>query len=121
MGLLANEYVVSLENIGGGAAVELFNGELRKVIENIADLNTDPKAKRRIVLEVAIAPTDDRRMGFVSIDCKAKLAPHVGEDATIFFGLVDGRRVAVESNPTQGKLFDKPEGVIVPFENKKGE
>ena len=117
--LLDSEFVVGLDNIGKGAAVALFNAELRKALDNIADLNTVAKAKRKIVLEVTLLPTDDRQMGQVVIDCKAKLAPRRGESTAVYFAWVDGQRTAVEANPTQGKLFDKKDGTVVPLH--KGE
>ena len=40
---------VSLTNLGNGAAVELFDHELQKVLANIDDPNTDPKEKRKII------------------------------------------------------------------------
>jgi len=117
--LLESEFVVGLDNLGKGAALVLFDGELRKVLDNIADVNTMPKAKRKITLEVTFMPTDDRQMGQVAIDCKAKLAARRGESTAVFFAIVDGRRSAVEANPTQGKLFDKPAGTVVPLTGRK--
>ena len=119
--LLDSEFVVGLDNIGKGAALVLFDAELRKVLDNIADVNTVPKAKRKITLEVTFMPNDDRQMGQVAIDCKAKLAARRGESTAVFFAFVDGKRSAVEANPTQGRLFDKKDGVVVPISGGKGE
>jgi hypothetical protein len=117
--LLPNEYVVDLTTIGQGAAVELFAAEWKRVIDNIADINTDAKARRKVTLEITLLPSEDRRASLVYVDCKAKLAPHRGEETTIFFGIVDGKRAAVESNPTQGKLFDKPGRTVTPLTKEK--
>lgn len=119
--LLPNEYVVDLTTIGQGAAVELFTAEWNKVIANIADINTDAKARRKVTLEITFQPVEDRKSSAVYIDCRAKLAPHRGEAGQVFFGIVNGQRAAVESNPTQGKLFDKPGGTVTPMAAKKGE
>lgn len=116
--LLANEHVVTLETIGHGAALELFNKELRNVLDNIADPNTEPKGKRKISLEITFAPTVNRDMGQVLIDCKAKLMPHRGEATTVFFAYVAGQRAAVEPDPKQGALFDKPDGKVQPMARK---
>lgn len=118
-GLLDSEYVVELDNIGRGAALVLFQAELKKVLDNIADLNTNPRAKRKVTLEVVIEPTDDRAMGQVVIDCKSKLAPRRGESTAVYFATVEGRRAAVEANPTQGKLFDKKDGTVVSMIGRK--
>ncbi len=119
--LLSNEYVVDLTTIGQGAAVALFAAEWKKVIDNIADLNTAAQARRKVTLEITLLPSEDRKGSQVYVDCKAKLAPHRGEATTIYFGIVDGKRAAVESNPNQGKLFDKPDGKVVPMSAEKGE
>lgn len=51
------EVPVTLVSIGGGAAVELFDIELERVLANIKDVNTDPKTRRRITLVVDIGST----------------------------------------------------------------
>lgn len=51
---------LSLVTIRGGAAVEMFDRQLDRVMQNIADINTDKKP-RKIIVEVAIAPVDDAR------------------------------------------------------------
>lgn len=117
--LLESEFVVSLDNIGKGAALVLFEAELKKVLDNIADLNTSPSAKRKISLVVTITPTDDRTMGQVGIDCKAQLAPRRGEVTAVYFDYVAGKRAAVEANPRQSGLFDKKDGVVTPLTARK--
>jgi len=51
---------VSLDNLGGGAAVEKFNDELVEVLRNIQDPNTSPTAMREIKLTVSLKPAEDR-------------------------------------------------------------
>lgn len=66
---------VSLVNIHNGAAVEMFDRQLDRVMQNISDINTDKKA-RVITLQIAVAPVDDNRsmVAFV-INCPpAKLS-----------------------------------------------
>lgn len=67
---------ISLDNIAHGAAKEAFEYELQKVMANIADPNTDAKAKRKITLEFTYSPTEDRAAATVAIQCKSKLAPN---------------------------------------------
>lgn len=117
--LLDSEFVVGLDSIGKGAAVVMFDAELKRVLDNIADANTKATAKRKITLEVTIAPTDDRSMGAVVIECKSRLAQPRGESTAIHFAYVDGRRAAVEANPNQFKLFDRPDGKVVPLAGAK--
>lgn len=51
----------SIVNLKGGAAVEMIDRAIDKVIANIADINTD-KGQREVVLKILIKPVDDNRM-----------------------------------------------------------
>lgn len=51
---------LSLVNLGGGAAVEMFDEALEKVLENILDPNTEAKTKRVITLKMTISPAENR-------------------------------------------------------------
>lgn len=69
---------VTLENIKGGAAGELFAVELPRVWQNILDPNTETMTKRTIVLEIDFWPRDDERQVInCAIRCKTKLAPGI--------------------------------------------
>lgn len=98
---------VTLDNIGGGALAELFNRELATVLANIADPNTNEKAKRSIVITVALKPKG-RDQADVELTCVAKLAPVAKVDTTVFMGRSNGKLVAVENDPRQSNLFDPP-------------
>lgn len=67
----------TLLNLAEGAAPEKFQFELERVIENIKDLNTDPKAKRKVILEVTFSPDAERRTVAVEISAKSKLIAEV--------------------------------------------
>jgi hypothetical protein len=103
--------VVTLATIGDGAAGELFQAELDRILKNIADPNTDPKAKREITLKVTVAPDESREMAAVLIKCTSKLAGLKGHQTAVFFGRSAGQLVAVESNPKQKGLFDEGTGI----------
>jgi hypothetical protein len=51
---------VTLSNLCGGAIEEVFQREFAEVLSNIGDVNTDPEAKRKIVLEFTLEPFEDR-------------------------------------------------------------
>lgn len=97
---------VRLDELAGGAAVDLFSEGLREVLANIADEATKPDKARAIVLTVDITPNEDRSMAAVGITVKTKLAPSpVG--GLVYLGRRSGRPVAVE-DPMQASLFDPP-------------
>lgn len=95
---------VSLETLGNGAAVELFNEELRKVMDNIADPNTAQKASRMITLKVKITPNEERNGAAVEIAASSHLVANKPY-GTYFFVGSDGAKVrAYENNPKQPEL-----------------
>lgn len=97
---------VSLVTLNGGAAVELFDDELQKVLDNIGDPNTKPDAAREVVLVIKIKPDEKRRYCDVTIQAKSKIAP-TRESGTVFFlGKKAGstRVIASERNTDQMTL-----------------
>lgn len=68
--------MIDLEQFADGAVAERFNAELQKVLENIADPNTDAKKVRKLTLTVAFKSADDKRdVVQVSVQAKTTLAP----------------------------------------------
>ncbi len=110
---------VTLETIGGGALAELFAAELARVLENIADPNTDPKTKRQITLAVVFKPGRDRDVADVEMKCGSKLAGIMTVNTQLFMGRQHGKLVAVENDPRQSSLFDQepagPRAAVAPF------
>ena len=103
--------VVTLVTIGDGAALELFQAELEKVLRNIADPNTEADKVRKITLEVKFTPSKARDTGDVEIRCTSKL-PGLKDHATfVYFGRHQGELVAMEHNPKQAGLFDEGTGI----------
>jgi len=64
---------LSLVNIKGGAAIELFDLALADVIRNCADINTTLTA-REVILKVKVVPSKDRDMVGFKIEVGKKLA-----------------------------------------------
>lgn len=98
---------ISLDQLGQGAALELFEAELAKVIANIDDPNTSRTAKRQVTLKVVFTP--DKKvldMCVVEIHCESKIAPATPFETTMFVGIENGEAVASEYSPHQGSLLD---------------
>lgn len=115
---------VSLENLGSGAAVELFDAELQKVLANILDPNTKATVGRSVTLTVKIKPDEDREYGSVEIHCTGKMAPVKPFPTNIFIGKSKGEAVAREHNPKQLNAFEeqeakRKEGVVVDMPMKE--
>lgn len=103
-----SEYIASLITLNKGAAVELFDSALKEVLDNIADPNAEAEAVREIIIKVRMKPSESRESAAVSIECSSKLAQPKASPGVVYFGKSEGQRVAVQSNPTQGGLFDAP-------------
>ena len=115
-----DEIPVTLSSLANGAAMELFDEELAKVVENVLDPNTDPQLVREISLKVKIKPDESRRMAGVVVQVTSKTGPYKGVGTQFWFGKKGGRCFAVENNPAQGELFENaPKPTAVNF--KTGE
>ncbi|MGH9747262.1 MAG: hypothetical protein ACRD59_14290 [Candidatus Acidiferrales bacterium] len=75
---------VSLGNLCGGAIEEVFQKEWASVLANIADVNTNAEAKRKITLEFTIKPFEDRSGAQVTFSCKSKTVPIEEVKGTVF-------------------------------------
>lgn len=105
---------LTLSNLGGGAAEELFTRELKKVLDNIANPNTEADAARDITLKIKFKPGKDRDTMSIGIVASSGLAPFKGHSTIAFIGKdnTTGRMVVVEHNPRQADFeFGTPPGV----------
>lgn len=69
------EKMINLETFAGGALAERMNQGLKEVLENIADLNTDSKPKRKLTLDMTFNTDEERELTEVTIAVKTKLTP----------------------------------------------
>lgn len=98
---------VTLANLAGGTAVERFNLELQKVLQNIFDPNTDPKKKRKIKMVVTLIPTVDRDYATAQIDCESSLAPLESFSMPLYLGRgADGKPIARQTHFKQSTFAD---------------
>lgn len=97
---------MSLENVNGGQVVALFERELGKVLENIADENTSGKTVRTITLTIKIRPEEDRGSAVVEVEGHSKLAPVKPSKSFAVFSYDGSKVTAYQSDPKQLKLGD---------------
>ena len=64
---------ISLSTLAGGALQEKFNIEFGKIMENIRDVNTDHKIKRKMNIEISFVSSEDRELAMADINVKIKL------------------------------------------------
>lgn len=97
---------VTLANLCGGAIEEVFQREWGQVLANVADVNTEAKAKRKITLEFTVHPFEDRSGAQVTFACKSKTVPADTVTGTVFLQRKGLNMVAVPHDPKQPRLFD---------------
>lgn len=116
---------VTLETVGGGAAVPQFEQELERVLENIRDPNTEAKATRKITLTVTFDPEEDRETVHTSIQVKSKLAPQREASAPMYIGFDrrDGALKAKTHDLRQRDMFSdgEEEQDVVPINDHERE
>lgn len=85
-----------LDELMDGALTERFNREMARVLENVFDPNTNPKAKRQIQITVDIVPDERRQAAKFSVDVKSKVAAPVPIAQMVFLDRDDEGNVTAE-------------------------
>lgn len=106
------EQLADLATIGAGATAEKFQAELRTVLANIKDPNTDPKAKRKIVLEFTFYPDQERETVMVAITASSRLGATKPSGDVMFIGQHDGQTVGTVVHGPGGEPVDPRQGVL---------
>lgn len=96
---------LNIGNICGGAVPDLFDHEIAKVLDNIADPNTDPEQPRRLTIQFDIVPTEGRNYAAVKVSTKLKLAAIEGKSGDLHIQRRSGVSTAYTENPAQLKLL----------------
>ena len=103
--MTVNLITMSLSNLAAGKASARFDDEPGKVLENIVDPNTAPKAPRVITLRVVLRPDEERRNLEVDIAVTSKVAPTKTVKTFARCGIGPEGVVAVEDTSRNGDLF----------------
>jgi len=98
--------IKKLDELMDGALTERFNYEMERVLQNVFDLNTNPRAKRQIQIVIDIAPNERRDAAEFKVDVKSKLAPPMAVAQTVMiYQDDDGNVTATEiSNQVPGQI-----------------
>ena len=74
---MANDARSSLLQMAKGAIQERVDYEVSRVVDNILDMNTEAKVKRKFVLTIVMVPDEDRQVVKIEASAKSTLAPVV--------------------------------------------
>lgn len=96
---------LGLDTICDGQIPALFERELRAILDNIADPNTDPEKTRSLSITVNIKPLQDRSGMVLVPTVKSKLVPVKAAGSTCFLSRHTGRLEAYGIDTRQGVLF----------------
>ena len=72
---MTNDVRSSLLHMAKGAIQERVDYEVSRVVDNILDMNTEAKVKRKVVLTIVMVPDDDRQVVKIEASAKSTLAP----------------------------------------------
>ncbi len=88
---------LNLSEMAQGAFMEQFNNEMKKVLANIMDPNTDPTKIRKLTLTVSIKADEDRDVASFDVQTKSTLIPAKALGTKIIIDRdTDGSAVAAE-------------------------
>ena len=77
---------LSVANLYGGGVVERIHEELNRAIQNIVDPNTPAKKVRKVKMEIAIKPNEQRNMAEVIVSTSSTLCPPEPIETSIYIG-----------------------------------
>jgi hypothetical protein len=105
---------IDLTNFADGSVAEKFNQELQKVLENIADPNTDPKKVRKLTLTIKVAGNDKREVLDVLVEAKSALIPAKAIETKLIMDYDNKGRVtgAELKSGIKGQTFLDQEGDV---------
>lgn len=88
---------INLEKLSGGAFAERTRQAISEVMENIADMNTDFKIKRKVTLDLTFQAAEDREIIECDVVAKVKLAPRLSVHTKFLLDKdMDGEVIASE-------------------------
>ena len=96
----------NLDELMDGALTERFNYEMTRVLQNVFDVNTDPKFKRQIQIVIDIKPNERRDAAEFRVDVKSKIAQPIAVTQTVMLYQDDtGNVTATEiTNQVPGQI-----------------
>lgn len=96
---------ITLLDLMDGGVKEMADINLRRVLHNIADLNTSAKNARTLTVKFKFTPNEARDAVAVSVSVDSTLAPMMAAETTLDVARSEGKLVAVERpKVTPGQL-----------------
>lgn len=107
---------LNLSNLADGAVQEKMDHELKRVLQNILDPNTDFDKARTVTVTISMKSNEQRNSLTTDVSVKSKLAPQKSVSTTVLVGRDDntGQIKAAEllSNAPGQTFIDMDDGVL---------
>ncbi|MGJ9460095.1 MULTISPECIES: replication terminator protein [Oceanobacillus] len=115
------DYMIDLNEFAEGALAAKVNTELEKVLENIADPNTDPKKNRTITISIKIHGDEKRDVLNTSVSTKSSLVAMKEVETKLMMGAdKQGNIIGKElRSGVKGQMFLDPEGDVSQDDGEK--
>ncbi len=106
--------IINFNDFADGAVAERLNIEVQKVLQNIADPNTDPKKERKVTLVIKFKADEGRDVTAVQVAADSKLVPAKSIESKILMDLDSKGRVtgAELKSGVKGQSFITEDGEI---------
>lgn len=98
---MASRELRSLDQLMDGGVVERFNAELKRVMDNVYDLRTEPERVRTLSLTFKFKPNERRDAAEMSVDVKTSLAPPIPLKQTVLMAQTDDGMVKLTERTNQ--------------------
>lgn len=108
------EYMIDLNEFAEGALAAKVNAELEKVLENIADPNTDPKKNRTITVSIKIHGDEKRDVLNTTVATKVSLQPMKEVETKLMMGADDNGNIIGKElrSGAKGQMFFDTDGDV---------
>lgn len=112
--------IIDLNTFASGALSEKVNIELQKVLENIADPNTDHKKARKVTVTMTLKANERRNLANVLVDAKSTLTPAVGVESELMIDYTPGGSVtgAELKSGIRGQAYMNDDGEVLDDKGK---
>lgn len=101
-----------LSEIAEGGLQEKFDHEIKRVIDNILNPNTDAKRKRKVNITISLTPSENRDTVNIDTEVKSTLVPENGVSTTLLVGRDAKQQLAANElkSGTPGQTFIGDDG-----------
>jgi len=112
---------INLQDLSNGAVAERIDIELQKVLENIADPNTDPKKPRKLQVVLTFKADDNRDIAALTTQVKSTLVPARPSETKIILDYDERGKVtgAELKSGQKGQLYIDQDGEVADDKGEK--